>query len=98
MAVVLDVVFRGMTQAQYDQLKEAVDWVNAPPDGGISHVVWWEGDDCHGIDVWESEDAWARFGQERMGPAAARLGIAMEATPTFHNPHEILIVQTHQQP
>jgi hypothetical protein len=72
--------------------------VGSPPEGGISHVVWWEGEDCHGIDVWESEDAWAKFGQERMGPAAAELGISMEATPSFHSPHEILIIKTMQHP
>ena len=98
MAVILEVVFPGLTPEQYDQLKEEVDWVSSPPDGGISHLVWWEGDDCHGIDVWDSEGAWARFGQERMGPAAAKLGIAMEATPIFHDPHEILIVKTLQHP
>jgi hypothetical protein len=32
-----------------------------------------------------------------MGPAAAELGIVMEATPAFHTPHEILIVRTIQQ-
>ena len=98
MAVVLEVVFRGLAREQYDHLKRKVGWVEAPPAGGISHLVWWEGDDCHGIDVWESEEAWATFGQDRMGPAAAELGIAMEANPMFHDPHEILIVQTLTQP
>ena len=83
---------------QYDQLKEKVGWVDSPPDGGISHVVWWEGEDCHGIDVWESAEDWAAFGQSRTGPAAAELGFTMEATPVFHDAHEILIVKTHQQP
>jgi hypothetical protein len=33
-----------------------------------------------------------------VGPAAAELGISMEATPIFHEPHEILIVKTMRQP
>ena len=98
MAVVLSVLFSRLTPQQYDKLKEEVGWASSPPEGGISHLVWWEGNDCHGVDVWESEEAWARFGQERMGPAAAKLGISMEATPVFHDPHEILIVKTMQQP
>ena len=97
MAVILKVVFPGLTKEHYDQLKSKVGWVDAPPDGGISHLVWWEGNDCHGIDVWESEEAWATFGRDRMGPAAAELGISMEAVPTFHAPHEILIVRKLQQ-
>jgi hypothetical protein len=68
MAVVLEVVFPGLTRESYDQLKSKVGWVDSPPDGGISHVVWWEGDDCHGVGVWESLQAWERFGQDRMGP------------------------------
>ena len=98
MAIVLELVFPKLTRDQYDQLKSRVGWVDSPPTGGISHVVWWEGDDCHGIDVWESQQAWQAFGEERMGPAAAELGIVMEATPVFHDPHEILIVKTMQQP
>jgi hypothetical protein len=98
MPVVLEVVFPGLSPDQYDQLKAKVGWVEAPPAGGISHVVWWEGDDCHGIDIWESEEAWGAFGNDRMGPAAAELGIRMEAVPTFHQPHEVLIVETAQYP
>lgn len=98
MAVVLEVVFAGLSPEQYDQLKNKVGWVDSPPVGGISHVVWWEGNDCRGIDVWESEEDWVTFGQDRMGPAAAELGISMEATPVFHQAHEILIVKKHQQP
>jgi hypothetical protein len=98
MPLVLEVVFPGLSPEQYDQLKARVGWVEAPPAGGISHIVWWEGDDCHGVDVWESEEAWGAFGNDRMGPAAAELGIRMEATPAAHQPHEVLIVETVQYP
>ena len=98
MAIVMEVIFPGLSPEHYDQLKEKVGWVASPPAGGISHLVWWEGDDCHGIDVWESEEAWGACGQERMGPAAAELGISIEAVPTFHQPHEVLIVKTVQIP
>jgi hypothetical protein len=98
MAVVLEVVFPGLSRDDYDGLKSKVGWVTSPPVGGISHVVWWDGNDCHGIDVWESAEAWEAFGRQRMGPAAAELGLSMEATPVFHDAHEILIVKTLTQP
>jgi len=98
MAVVLEVVFPGLSPEQYEQLKAKVRWVASPPTGGISHVVWWEGNDCHGVDVWESEEAWGAFGNDRMGPAAAALGIVMEAAAVFHKPQEVLIVKTMQFP
>lgn len=44
--------------------------------------------------MWESQEAWEAFGQERMGPAAAELGISMKAAPPIHDAHEILIVKT----
>ena len=86
MAVVLEVVFPELSPEQYEQLKAKVGWVESPPAGGISHVVWWEGDDCHGVDIWESEEAWGKFGNDRMGPAAAELGITMEAVRPFTHP------------
>jgi hypothetical protein len=98
MPVVLEVVFPGLSPAQYDQLKAKVGWVEEPPAGGISHIVWWEGDDCHGVDIWETEEAWGAFGNDRMGPAAAELGIQMDVTAAFHQPHEVLIVETMRYP
>ena len=98
MPVVMEIVFQGLSPEKYDQLKDKVGWVASPPIGGISHVVWWEGDACHGVDVWESEESWLAFGNDRMGPAAAELGIAMPAEPVFHDPHEVLIVKTAQHP
>jgi hypothetical protein len=94
MPVVLEVVFPGLSPDQCDQLKAKVGWVEKPPAGGISHIVWWDGDDYHGVDVWESEEARGAFGSDRMGSAAAELGIRMDVTPTFHQPHEVLIVET----
>ena len=94
MPAVLELVFPDLSQEQYERLKEKVDRVNDPRDGGISHVVWWEGNHCHAIDVWESQAAWEAFGAARLGPASAELEISMDATPIFHDPHELLIVKT----
>ena len=49
--------------------------------------------------IGESEEVTGRrVGQEGMGAAAAELGISVEAIPTFHEPHEVLIVKTVQIP
>ncbi len=43
--------------------------------GGLAHLTWWEGEDCHNIDGWESMEAFNAFGAERLGPAMAQVGV-----------------------
>ena len=80
-----------MTRDQYDAVRSAVDWFGQVPAGGISHICWWEGDDCHGLDTWESEAVFITFGETRLGPATAKLGIDASVTPKFHEPHEVFV-------
>ena len=53
------------------------------------HVTWWEGDDCHNLDAWESEAMFTAFGTERLGPAMAKLGIAAAPEVTLHPAHGV---------
>lgn len=89
MAVIAHVILRGVSKEQYDQVRAETGWLERPPEGGYSHVTWWEGNDCHNIDAWESEAAFGAFGENRLGPAMAKLGIAVEPEVTFHPAHEV---------
>ena len=91
MAVVVHVVLPGVTKEQYDAVRKEVGWLDQHPTGGLSHVTWWEGDDCHNMDAWEDEGAFAAFGEQRLGPALAKLGITTEVQPTFHAAHEVFL-------
>ena len=62
-------------------------------DGGFSHVAWWEGDDNHNVDAWESEAAFEAFGRDRLGPAMAKLGIDVAPEVTFYPAHEVYTPQ-----
>jgi hypothetical protein len=62
MTVIPHIVLRGVSSEEYDRVRAETGWIERPPDGGISHVTWWEGDDCHNIDDWEREEAFAKFG------------------------------------
>ena len=88
MAVVVHVTLRGVTPAQYDAVRERAGWIEQPPTGGISHTTWWEGDDCHNVDAWESEEAFAAFAEQRLGPAMAAAGVAAVPETTMHPAHE----------
>ena len=93
MAVVARVVLNGITKEQYDAVREETGWLKEPPVGGLSHMTWWEGEDCHNADAWESEEAFNAFGAERLGPAMAKLGIQAELQVTFHPAHEVYLPQ-----
>ena len=51
------------------------------------------GDDCHNIDAWESEASFNTFGQERLGPAMAKVGVETVPEVTFHAAHEVFAPQ-----
>ena len=89
MAVVAHVILPGVTKEQYDTVRAEVGWLEEPPTGGLSHVTWWEGDDCHNIDAWESEEAFNAFGETRLGPGMARAGVDVAPQVTFSAAHEV---------
>jgi hypothetical protein len=93
MAVVAHVVLAGLSKEDYDAVREATGWLEEPPAGGISHLVWWEGGDCHTADAWESEEAFGEFGQQRLAAGMAKAGVEAELQVTFHPAHEVYVPQ-----
>jgi hypothetical protein len=91
MALIVHIVMSGISREQYDATRVKVGWLDTPPDGGKCHLTWWEGDECHNIDAWEDEAALAKFGEDRLGPAMAALGIQAEVQPTFHPAYEVFM-------
>jgi hypothetical protein len=91
MAVIAHVVLRGLDPATYDKVRAECGWLDAPPDGGLGHLTWWEGDDNHNLDAWESEAAFAKFGETRLGPALAKVGVTSEPEVSFHPALEIFL-------
>lgn len=89
MPVIAHVVLRDLSREQYDAVRDEVGWLERAPDGGYSHVTWWEDGDCHNIDAWEDEAAFNAFGEGRLGPAMAKLGLEQMPEVTFHHAHEI---------
>ena len=93
MAVVTHVLLRGVSKEQYDAVRDEVGWLETAPDGGLAHLTWWEGDDNHNVDAWESEGAFGAFAETRLGPAMAKLGIDVQPEVTFHPAHEVFTPQ-----
>ena len=91
MAVIAHVVLPGVTSQQYDAVRAACGWLDTHPVGGLAHLTWWEGSDNHNVDAWESEETFAAFGQERLGPAMAQVGVNVEPQVTLHAAHEVFV-------
>ena len=91
MAIIAHVVLAGVTPVQYDTVRHACGWLATAPSGGLAHLAWWEGPDNHNLDAWESEEAFAAFGQDRLAPAMAQAGVNVEPTVTFHPAHEVFL-------
>ncbi len=91
MAVIVQVVLRDVSPDTYDKVRAACGWLDQgrAPVGGYGHLTWWEGNDCHNCDAWESEAAFGAFGEARLGPALAEVGVDVEPEVTFHAAHEV---------
>jgi len=91
MAVVAHGVLRGVSREQYDRVRAEANWLGQVLEGGLGHLTWWEGPDCHNLDAWESEAAFAVFGETRLGPAMQRAGVGVEPEVSFHVAHEVYL-------
>jgi hypothetical protein len=89
MAVVAHIVLPGVSKDQYDRVRAAVGWLDEPPIGGISHVTWWTGNDCHIVDAWDSEGDFNTFGETRLGPGMTKAGVEAQPQVTFDPAHEV---------
>jgi hypothetical protein len=76
MAVVMQMRWPGITAADYDKAREVVGWERDHPHGGRDHVAWFDSDGVfHVIDVWDSEEDFQRFADERLMPGLSSAGI-----------------------
>ncbi len=94
MAIVVEVVLKGVTPAQYDALRAEVGWLENAPTGGLSHVTWFEGDDNYNLDAWESEETLNAFVSDRLGPGLAKVGIGAQPEVTVRPAHEVFTPQS----
>jgi hypothetical protein len=59
----------------YQAIEAKVGWRQVPPIGGVSHIAAVDGDMARLVSVWQSQAALDAFNADRIGPAAAELGI-----------------------
>jgi len=92
MAVLTITEAPGATTQQYDRTNEilGIDGEGGAPDGLIQHLAASDGSGLLIVDVWESEEAFRRFG-ERLGAALEESGIGrLTQQPRMHEGHNRL--------
>jgi len=77
-----------LTKAQYDTLRNEVDWENKHPGGAIFHAASFDDEgQVHVADVWASADELNAFAKNHLMPAFAKHNIA---------PPSVVVYPTHK--
>ena len=80
----------GVTKDQYNQVIRILDLDKNPGAGGIFHVAGFTAGMLHVLDVWESQEAFDRFIQEKLGRALQEVGMSLPQRPKVVPVHNIL--------
>jgi hypothetical protein len=78
MAIMMQMVWQGVTAEQYDQVRVGTRFETDRPAGGIFHVAAVDGDTLRVTDVWESAEAFNAFVEGRLMPCVQSLGITSQ--------------------
>lgn len=89
MAVAVQLDFRGGTLEQYDRVVEKMGFERGGRGGpgGLFHWVMKTDDGIRVTDVWESQEAFDTFANEKIGPITQEVGVP--------NPPEIQVFEVH---
>jgi hypothetical protein len=81
MAIVMSLEWPGTTVEDYDRVMEALGLDEQAPSGGVFHVCGADGDTIRTLDIWQSEDDWNAFRDNRLMPALAQTGMLEKGAP-----------------
>jgi hypothetical protein len=89
MAIVVTFTPTAMTAAQYDEVIQRLEAAGADtPPGRLHHVAASDGVNLRVVDVWESPQAFERFG-ETLVPILQQMGIALPP-PEIRQVHNVI--------
>jgi hypothetical protein len=89
MATVMLMHWREASPEQYDEAREKVGWDRDVPNGAKLHVSGFADDGLHVLDVWESEQAFNNFMEQRLAPAIQEIGIQGQPDVRFYPLHGV---------
>ena len=78
----------GVTQRQYEQVRDEVAPGNKPPPGMLYHAAGPTDNGWRVIEVWEAQEVLDRFFQEKLGQALSKANISVQ--PQTFQVHNIM--------
>ncbi|MFI9509360.1 hypothetical protein [Nocardia sp. NPDC052566] len=92
MAIGVILEFHEATLEQYDAVLEILGFEPKGPGapGGLFHWVTATDDGVRVTDVWESQELFEQFAQEKINPASAKVGLPNPPEITYHEVHNYL--------
>src|SRR5436853_6368258 len=91
--VVMEMRWVGITPEQYDEVKRRINWLEQPDPDGLVHLAWFEEGALRCCDIWNSEEAFNRFTQNRILPAIEGLGIQGPPEVSFRPAYDTFILE-----
>jgi hypothetical protein len=89
MAIVVLLHWREVSEEKYEKVRKEVNWENDTPKGAKFRVAWFDSDGLHVLDLWESQQEFERFVEQRLMPAVRTLGIEGQPKVEFSKAHAI---------
>jgi hypothetical protein len=97
MAVLIEDVFPvGVTIELLDAVTDEMGVDASLPPGGIVHVHFEKDGRAHGVDVWDSLEAYERFVQSTLMPAMGKVAVARGLDPSKMGEPEVTITEVHR--
>ncbi len=97
MAVLVEVVFPvGVTNELLDAVTDEMGVDAELPPGGIVHVHFEKADRSHGVDVWDSVEAYHQFVQSTLVPAMGKVVAERGLDPSKIGEPEETITEVHR--
>ena len=80
-----------MTKEQYNSVMGTLGLDAKPPVGGMFHVAGFTGGSLRVLDIWDSQQGFERFQQERLQSAVEKAGIKGQPNVQFYPAHNIYV-------
>jgi hypothetical protein len=97
MAVRVENVFPvRVTNELLDAVTDEMGVDNEIPSGAILHMHFEKGGRAHGVDVWDSVEAYQQFVQSTLVPAMGRVASARGLDPSMIGEPEVTITEVHR--
>ncbi len=97
MTVLIENVFPvGVTNELLDAVTDEMGVDAELPPGGILHVHFEKDGRSHGVDVWDSVEAYQRFVQSTLMPAVGKVAASRGLDPSKMGEPEVTITEVHR--